>query len=125
MGFIAADFLKQGLGKPLTFITGAMLGLGTFALLLSLPAALVVTDDCLEEVHWFWRNKRIRWKEIVEIETSANGRTVTVSAANGARIIHSRLHADRPRFLLELKRHCGDQLPQDFPREPIPTEPGL
>jgi hypothetical protein len=44
---------------------------------------------------------------------------VTVTGKDGTKIIHSPMLADRPRFLLELKRHCGEELPPDFPREPI------
>jgi hypothetical protein len=44
---------------------------------------------------------------------------VTIIGADGTKIIHSRQLPDRPRLLMELKIHCAEKLPSDFPREPI------
>jgi len=121
MSFLVPDYVKQGLGKPWDFITGAALGVGVLASLSSIPGTLIVSHDGLKQVYWFWRNKQIRWGEIVEINTGekGKGRTVTVKGANGTTIVHSGELPDRPRFLLELKQHCGENLPPDFPREPV------
>ena len=84
-------------------------------MLFEFPGSVVVTGDGLEQIYWFWRNKHIRWNDIVEIESGQKDRTVTITSANGTKIVHSRFLADRPRFLLELKEHCGEELPPDFP----------
>lgn len=83
------------------------------------PATIRVATDGLEQTFWLWPNKYIRWTDIVEINTGKKSRTVTVTAANGTKIIHSPVLADRPQLLHEIKQHCGDNLPSDFPREPI------
>lgn len=83
------------------------------------PATLVVTTDGLEQVSWLWKNKHILWTDIVEINTGEKSPTVTITGADGTKIVHSRMLADRPRLLLELERHCGENLPPDFPRESI------
>jgi hypothetical protein len=75
----------------------------------------LLTDSGLQEVFWLWRNTRIRWDEIVEINTEKKDSAVTVIGADKTRIIHSGRLPDRPRFLLEIKRHCGENLPADFP----------
>jgi hypothetical protein len=99
------------------FLTGY--GLAAVALILDLPASIVVSAEGLEQIYWFRRRKRIRWNDIVEIESGQKDGTVTITSADGTKIVHSRFLADRRRFLLELKQYCGDELPQDFPREPI------
>ena len=114
MCFSAGDFLRHGLGEPLTFTTGALLGLSAVLMIAALPGTVVVTDDAIMEIFWFWRNKRIRWEEIVEINTERNGSTVTVKGADRTRIIHWRGLPDRPRFLAEIVRHCGENLPPSF-----------
>jgi hypothetical protein len=38
--------------------------------------------------------------------------------SEGTKIVHNRVLPDRPRLLSELRLHCGDELPSDFPREP-------
>jgi hypothetical protein len=111
--------LMHNRGHAWNFIILVSLGLAALGMLFEFPGSVAVTGDGLEQVYWFWRNKRIRWNDIVEIESGPKDRTVTITSANGTRIVHSRFLADRQRFLLELKEHCGDQLPQDFPREPI------
>lgn len=86
------------------------------------PGTIVVTADGLEQIHWLSRNKHIRWDEIKEINTGEASRTITITAASGTKIVHSRQLPDRPRLLLELKQYCGNNLPPDFPREPITDE---
>jgi len=115
MCFIAWGYLRHGLTEPLTFATGALLGLTSVGLLFMLPGTVLVSDSGLEEVIWLWRNKRIRWEEIVEINTERKGSAVTVIGAGKTKVIHSSRLPDRARFLLEIKRHCGDNLPADFP----------
>jgi hypothetical protein len=112
MCFIAAGYLRHGLGEPLT---GALLGLGSVGSIFMLPGTVLLTDSGLQEVFWLWRNTRIRWDEIVEINTEKKDSAVTVIGADKTRIIHSGRLPDRPRFLLEIKRHCGENLPADFP----------
>lgn len=87
--------------------------------LLDFPGTIIVSREGLEQRYWFRGNKRIRWSDIVEIESSPNDRMVTVKAANGTKIIHAFIYSGRSRFLQELKVHCGSELPADFPREPL------
>jgi hypothetical protein len=115
MFFITWSYLRHGLTEPLTFATGALLGITCIGLVFMLPGTVLVTDSGLEEVLWLWRNKRIRWEEIVEINTERKGSTVTVIGADKTKILHSSRLPDRPRFLVEIKRHCGENLPADFP----------
>ena len=115
MGFIAWGYVRHGLGEPLTFATGALLGLTSVGLVLALPGTVLVSDSGLEEVLWSWRNKRILWEDIVEINTERKGSTVTVIGADKTKIIHSNRLPGRPRFLLEIRQHCGENLPADFP----------
>jgi hypothetical protein len=115
MCFITWGYLRHGLSEPLTFATGAMLGFVSVGLVFMLPGTVLVADSGLEQVFWLWRNKRIRWEEIVEINTERKGSAVTVIGADKTKIIHSSQLPDRPRFLLEIKSHCGENLPADFP----------
>lgn len=83
------------------------------------PGTIVVTADGLEQIRWLWRNKYIRWGEVEEINTGEKSQTITITAKDGTKIVHWRPLPDRPRLLLELKKYCGENLPPDFPREPI------
>ena len=118
MAFIGIDFAKHGMDDPWGLAISAGIELGVLGILFSLPGTVVVVDEGLEQVYWFWRNKHIRWKEIVEIAAGEKSFTVTITGTEGTKIIHSRLMADRPRLLLELKQHCGENLPAEFPAEP-------
>lgn len=88
------------------------------------PGVILLRADGLEQVSWLWKNKRIRWADIVEINTGEKSHTVTITAADGTKIIHSRQLPDRARLLMELKHYCGANLPADFPREPSPGGSG-
>lgn len=117
--YAAIASFEQSQGKPLNLVMAACLGLMAIVFLFSFPGTVVTTRDGLQQRYWFWRERHIRWEAIAEINTGKKSRTVTITGADGTKIVHSRQLADRPRFLLELKRHCGENLPQDFPREPI------
>jgi hypothetical protein len=115
MCFINWGYLRHGLKEPLTFATGAMLGFVSIGLVFMLPGTVLVTDSGLEQVFWLWRSKRIQWEEIVEITTERKGSAITVIGADKTKIIYSSGLPDRPRFLLEIRRHCGENLPANFP----------
>jgi len=88
----------------------------------SFPGWVAVTGGGLEELYWFRRNKRIRWEDIAAVEVDNWNRffhLVGIIGANGVKITHSSLLADESRFLAEIERHCGDDLPPEFPRAPV------
>ena len=108
--------------SPLGLITAAVVVIITVTSAVSFPATIIVANNGLEQVSWLWKNKHIRWSEIAEINTGEKSRTVTITGADGTRIVHDRQLADRPRLLIELKQHCGESLPQDFPLESAAVE---
>ena len=105
MAFAKIDFVSTHLlSRYIGVIAPASIGI---ALLFSLPGALTVTSEGIEQRFWFRPNKRVFWTEIATI-TVGNYR-LEVGAANGQRIVHERSNLDRERFLLELKRHCTEK----------------
>jgi hypothetical protein len=94
---------------------GALI-VGAIALLTMRPATIVVTDQGLEQLYWFRRRVKLSWDEISEVKL--NARTVTIQGENGIRIVHTGQQVDRARLLVELKHHCGDDLPPEFPGGP-------
>jgi len=116
-GFTGSHYFRAGLKEPLQFATGALMLIAAIAALLSLPGTLVVTDEALEEINWVWKNKKIRWVEIQEIDTEKRGSAVTVIGSGRRKIVYTNVYPDRPRFLFEIKKHCGDDLPSNFPNQ--------
>lgn len=106
-------------GKWLSVASAAGFALVAIGIVTSFPGTIVIDSEGLQQTFWLWKNKRIRWANIIEINTGEKSRTVTIAGADGTKIIHSRQLPDRPRLLRELKQHCGEQLPDDFPREPV------
>jgi hypothetical protein len=119
MAWLAVGTLMKSHGNLWDFFIPTCIGLMALSFLFSLPGTVVVSDDGVEQIYWFRRHKRICWMDIVEIESGPRDLLVTITGADGTKIVHSRFLADRPRLLLELKRRCGDELPPDFPREPL------
>jgi len=109
----------QNWNVPWNFVFLAYLGLVAVGILYDLPASIVVSEEGLEQVYWFRRRKRIRWKDIVEIESRQKDHTFTITSTDGTKIVHTGFLADRPRLLLEIKQHCSDELPPDFPGESL------
>jgi hypothetical protein len=122
LAWTATKDLMQSQGRPFELVMGGGVGLLALMLLFSFPGSVVITVDGLEEVYWFRTRKRIQWKDVVEINTGEKSRTVTITGADGTRIVHSTQLPDRPRLLMELKNRCGENLPPDFPREPSTEE---
>ena len=107
--------------SPLNWMAAAPIGFITVmiaALAVSFPSTIIASNIGLEQVSWLWKNKRIRWKDIVEINTGEKSRMVTITGADGTKIVHGRELPDRPRLLVEIRHYCGENLPSDFPREP-------
>jgi hypothetical protein len=111
-------------GEPrFSIVTAVAFASFAIALLTSFPGTILTDSEGLQQIFWAWKNKRIRWADIVEINTGEKSRTVTITGADGIKIVHSRQLPDRPRLLWELREHCGEQLPADFPREPVSSSP--
>jgi hypothetical protein len=100
-----SDWLFQGL-----------LFVGGLGLLFTLPGTIAVTDEGLEQRYWLRKRTRLAWDHIVEVKLDA--RTVTILGEDGTKIVHTGQQVDRPRLLVELKHHCGDELPPEFPNPP-------
>jgi hypothetical protein len=83
------------------------------------PQTIVMNEEGLRQVYWLRGNKRIRWSEIAEIKTALKRGAVTIIGENGSEIVHTFMLVDRPRLLLEIREHCGDELPADFPKEAL------
>jgi hypothetical protein len=110
--------LKGSHGRPLDMIFASGLGILAMMFIFTFPETIIVTDNGLEQTSWLWKNKQIRWADIVEVNTGEKRRTVIITGADGTKIVHSRQLPDRSRLLMELRGHCGEKLPPDFPREP-------
>jgi hypothetical protein len=117
--WLSIDVLSTSHGKPIEILMGIATGLFALVLFTMIPATIVVGDQGLVQQYWLARSPSLGWKEIVEIDTGKLGQTVTIKSSGGTKITHSFQLADRPRFLDELKRRCGEELPEDFPREPV------
>ena len=90
-------------------------GLLVISVAAELPGSIAISNDGLEQIFWFRRNKRICWVDIVEINTGKKDRDVTIVSSDGTKIVHGSGLTDRPRLLRELKVHCGANLPEEFP----------
>jgi len=104
-------------GSPVKLMIAVLVGILTTMFAVSFPETIIVTSDGLRQVCWLWKNKRLRWKDIVEINTGEKARTVTIAGSDGTKIVHSHILPDRARLLIELRHHCGENLPSDFLQE--------
>lgn len=105
--------------SPFNVMMAVGFGIGTVMFATVFPGSILVKREGLQQVSWLWKNKRVRWEDIVEINTGAKSRIVTITGSDGTKIVHSPVLPDRARLLNELRQNCGDKLPSDFPREPI------
>jgi hypothetical protein len=105
--------------NPLETVISCCVALVPLTIMFSLPGTIIVTAEGVHQYFWIRKAKRIRWEDIVEINTGEKSLAVTITAGNRTKIVHTSQLADRTRFLMEIKKHCGENLPPDFPRESI------
>lgn len=118
---IGSGYLRAGLNEPLQFATGVSICIAVVASFTAIPGPIKATNESLEEVRWFWWNKKIRWAEIEEIDTEKRSSTIAVIGCGHRKIVHGNPYPDRPRFLLAIRQHCANDLPPEFPGEPVRT----
>lgn len=119
---MAARHLVQAHGGIGDYISKAVSGVIALYVLLSFPGTVVTANDGLETVYWFRMNKRIRWEDVAKIEADKKNTLfsiIAITGIDGTRIVHSWLLADQLRLLLEIQKHCGEDLPPNFPRAPV------
>jgi hypothetical protein len=119
LGIIGADLLRTWPTEHLQFWTGALLSISVILPIFMVPGILVVTHEALLERNWLWRSKKIRWTEIQEIRTEKKGSAITVIGLHRSKIVYTNIYPDRAQFLIEIRNHCGDNLPSNFPGEPL------
>jgi len=100
------------------FIMTSYVLLIAITICLSVPGTISIDPEEITQRFWFRKNRHVRWKDIVEVKTTKRG-PIEITSNNRTKISHSSFLAGRGRFLLEIKKHCGDELPADFPREPL------
>jgi hypothetical protein len=115
LGFIGSGYLRAGLNEPLRFATGVLICIALVGSLSAIPGPIKAKTETLEEVRWFWWNKKIRWTEIEEIDCEERSSTITVIGYANRKINYSNLYPDRARFLLAIRQHCANDLPANFP----------
>ncbi len=114
LAYEATETFLHGQEKPFNLAVAACLGFLMIGFLCSFPGTVIVGEGSMQQVFWFRKNKRLRWETIVEINAGGKSRTVTITGADGTKIVHSSQLADRPRLLQEIKKHCGENLPPEF-----------
>lgn len=123
-GFVIIGFLVESAVRHLIrshssfadcFIQGLLL-ICAITVLSTMPGTILVTGEGLEQTYWLRKRIRLAWDEIVEV--NLDKQTVTIRGGDGTRIVHTSQQVDRERLLVELKHHCGDELPPDFPNPP-------
>jgi hypothetical protein len=119
--YASIDQLTHAHRRPFSVESGLTMGIMAVTLLFQSPKTIVVTPDGIEQIPRFGKIRRIRWMEIAEINTGEKSKIVTITGADGTKIVHTPVLPDRTRLLIELKHHCGKNLPSDFPRETLPT----
>jgi len=101
------------------FFQATMLTLISVYILLDFPGNILAGPDGLEQVFWIGRNRFILWNEIVEINTGDKISMIKIKSGNSVTIVHSWLLPDHARLLWEIQQHCADELPPEFPGEPM------
>src|SRR6201995_5121023 len=76
LAYVIITQLIYSHGRPLQLVTAVGVGAIAVMILFTFPGTIIVTADGLEQTFWLWRNKRIRWAEIAEINTAEKSRTV-------------------------------------------------
>ena len=118
IGFLlqsAVRHLLRSHGSAMDWVAQGALLVCSLAMLTTLPGTIVVTDEGLEQLYWFRRRVRLPWDQIVEVKL--NPHTIAIQGEDGTRVVHTGQQVDRARLLVELKHHCGDDLPPEFPGE--------
>ncbi|MGB6973200.1 MAG: hypothetical protein WBD67_00815 [Terracidiphilus sp.] len=121
MLIIAAGYFRHGFHATWECFTGALFCLSGVGWLTGIQTSVAMSDTGIEEVHWLGRNKFIRWDEIEEINIGKRDRIITIRSKEKTKIVYSMRPENRIQFLDEIKRHCGDELPPEFPGE-LPKE---
>jgi hypothetical protein len=93
------DSWKQAIFLPLSFVL-----LGYFPW----PRAVRITESDVRQRGPFLNLRRIPFPEIESID--AGGGEVVVYGKNGARIVHSAMHADTDRFIEQMEARTGKEV---------------
>lgn len=125
LGFIGWRYLRSELNERLQLAIGILVCISVVVALSELPGTIKATSEALEVVRWFGRNRKIRWTEIEEIDTEKRSSTVTVVGSRNRKITFTNVYPDRLRFLQEIRQHCANDLPPNFPDEPVSADSAI
>jgi hypothetical protein len=111
--------LRHGVYTPLDLLNSGVIIFLALSHLFMFPATIVSSREGLEQVYWLWKNRHIRWEEILEIVLDKKASHLTIKSGHGTRIVYSPRLAGFSRLLREIRQYCADNLPPEFPGEGV------
>ncbi|HET9088056.1 MAG TPA: hypothetical protein VFN53_11080 [Acidobacteriaceae bacterium] len=114
LGYAATKLFLHSHDNPLNLAIATCPAVLAIAFLCSIPGTVIVSPETVQQIFWFRKTRRIQWEQIVEVNTGGKNQTVTITGADGTKIVHSNQLADRARLLCEIKKYCGEKLPSEF-----------
>lgn len=82
-------------------------------ILTAFPATILMNENGLKQMYWFWKPRQIAWKDIEAITFDEKKQKLTIKGQGGTKIVHTRQLPDRARLIAELEKHCEDKLPAE------------
>jgi hypothetical protein len=92
------------------FGTGFWLVLAA-VILTAFPATILANDEGLKQVYWFWKPRRIAWKDISAVTFDEKKQKLTIKGQGGTKIVHTRQLPDRARLIAEIEKHSDGKVP--------------
>lgn len=83
-------------------------------ILAAFPATIRTSDEGVKQLYWFWKPRKIAWKEIDAVTFDEKKQKLTIKGHGGAKIVHTRQLPDRTRLIAELERHCEGKVPVEL-----------
>jgi hypothetical protein len=108
--------LHREINTPLQLLNSGVIVFLALSHIFMFPETIVASREGLEQDYWLWKNRHIRWEEIVEIELDKKASRLTVKGGDGTRVIYSPRLAGFSRLLREIRQYCAENLPPEFPR---------
>lgn len=83
-------------------------------ILAAFPATIRTGDEGVKQLYWFWKPRKIAWKEIDAVAFDEKKQKLTIKGQGGTKIVHTRQLPDRARLIAELEKHCEGKVPAEL-----------
>lgn len=112
--YLGVTMLMSHMSAPIRVLGACFWLLLAGVILAAFPATILADENGFKQMYWFWKPRKIAWKDVDTVTFDEKKQKLTIKAQGGTKIVHTRQLPDRVQLVAELEEHCEGKVPAEL-----------